>query len=1622
MEMATPSTSSGLAPDAMEEEEALDTLLTRLALTDESKLERVLSKLLPLIIGRLQSPHQTTKKKVLEMLSHINKRVKGQSHIKLPFKELLDLYMDNGTAPIVKNFAIVYLEMALERVSDQERLTVVPSLLDGLSGRPGQHQDMLLLMAIEGLQQYGSERGVMEQGFAERFGFMRKPADRDIFLGFCRQFVIYQPAPVSAEGASITPRGLSLAQLKRVAGKRALNAEELGKRKFAIINVLNALDLSIELLYPTLLIASADSDSRVSRRAEEILKKRGGNVNLENVELIRQLLSMFQGTPANVTCADDVKVAPASVPLKTRLMSVFTRSIAAANQFPATLHVVFDCVYGANTTIKLKQAGMEFAVWIFRQLRAFTYQAVSQLAQRTPHLVSGTTSMATRFFSALKTESPAVKSSVQEGLSALAAAYQTCSADMLANLEGVLLENVQHDRFGSRRPMYTTVNTIGDLSSCTRDVAQRGLEPPKEQSQGVSSPTTGVYPSFPSMVEYVVKQLPRASRPAQFSEALLLPPKTYIALVQFLHRCRDANINSRGGKQSADGMKITGSYDADSMDDGPSSSESYRLILEHALVKEGTSELTCVAAESLLDCASTQAEAFAAAYRRRTDWLKQLLKHIDSSTRTVAAKLLGITIKALTSTEAAALIQELSVSPEAVATLKFEEIHGNFCALGYIIAQCMTGTPSVPTEVLEASLSSLFQNLCNKDRTIGAACAEAFGSMGLRGPLPLPLGIVDNKGKGKQEDSPGEAVGNQEGGTSGANADDSSIDPTRAAVIKRIANLLESKEVRVVTKAVEALGRIGYCDNTESILRLILDNLFTLSKSQGEDVLSTVGEALTFIWGGIPISPEAILQNNFTSLAASADLLLITLEGSSSDMEIAEGMDKDASVKDGSHEESPAHGAKDLITKKLFDELLFSSRKDEKLAGTIWLLSLVTYVGRDPKIQSMLPDIQEAFLHALGERNEVTLDFASKGMSIVYQLGGARMRERLVESLVASLSGVSKKRRTVKRTGDSESQEDSSSLDTPGGGFLSTYKELCTITSELGQPELLYKFVAVLTSRRGGSPGFAMIAKRACTELQPHVSPLVPKLYRYQYDPNKSIQVRSYLEQIWTLAIRALDDLKETVRNAAGVLCRTLKSLTVRLCDRSLTPELDVEQCLEIILPFLMNKGIVNDATAVRALAVDTLTKITKGAGPKIRAQMPELVACMLESLSSLEDSRLNYVEMHAERLNMSTEKLQAARISVAKESPMWETLSYCVRQIDGTLLAELVPKLTQIVRSGVGLNTRAGVAKFISMICDKVAADIRPHSGALLKTLFMAMQKEKSTTVSRAFAAALASVAKHATDARFSKLVEDSIALYTTPGDAESRSVSAGIIRELSRQAADALRGYHTDVLPTAFFARFDEEKDVKAMYTEVWEESSRGSNATLQLYLQEIVKTLRDGLATSHWPRKQQVLKAFKNQDLFHHVDMLLLDALSNATSKDSSTQSSLLATTSDSTREDRSTSGPPLIPVINCLASAWESAGEETLASRGKDVAKVIGDVRSAALEFLREALQATNHGESLSAESISAVRARVDIIASSDRDLPTKSIAESIRREHLALRSRMTTTSPRRDHHGSDPMDI
>ena len=103
------------------------------------------------------------------------------------------------------------------------------------------------------------------------------------------------------------------------------------------------------------------------------------------------------------------------------------------------------------------------------------------------------------------------------------------------------------------------------------------------------------------------------------------------------------------------------------------------------------------------------------------------------------------------------------------------------------------------------------------------------------------------------------------------------------------------------------------------------------------------------------------------------------------------------------------------------------------------------------------------------------------------------------------------------------------------GGNISTYKEICSLATDLGQPDLIYQFMnlaahqAAADASRGAAYGMASVAAIAGDELKEHVQALIPRLYRSTFDPNPL--VRDSMRHIWLVLI---DDQRSALKKHLG--------------------------------------------------------------------------------------------------------------------------------------------------------------------------------------------------------------------------------------------------------------------------------------------------------------------------------------------------------------------------------------------------------------------------------------------------------------------------------------------------------
>ena len=75
-------------------------------------------------------------------------------------------------------------------------------------------------------------------------------------------------------------------------------------------------------------------------------------------------------------------------------------------------------------------------------------------------------------------------------------------------------------------------------------------------------------------------------------------------------------------------------------------------------------------------------------------------------------------------------------------------------------------------------------------------------------------------------------------------------------------------------------------------------------------------------------------------------------------------------------------------------------------------------------------------------------------------------------------------------------------------------------------------------------------------------------------------------------------------------------------------------------------------------------------------------------------------------------ETIDNIRVSATKSSPMMETVQLCVPQVGPEELPSLVPRLVEVMKSGVGLATKVASAQFVVLLVHHCLNDLTPFAG----------------------------------------------------------------------------------------------------------------------------------------------------------------------------------------------------------------------------------------------------------------------------------------------------------------------
>ncbi|XP_060720500.1 proteasome adapter and scaffold protein ECM29 [Tachysurus vachellii] len=1530
---------------AQDELNQLERVFLRLghAETDE-QLQDVISKFLPPVLLKLSSAQEGVRKKVMELLVHLNKRIKSRPKIQLPVETLLVQYQDPAAVSFVTNFTIIYIKIGYPRLDVDKQCELAPTLLTAMEGKPEPQQDSLMHLLIPTLYHM---KYPTEPSKASPFVLTEKPRTvhqllefmLDVLLmpyGFVLNEQASRPAPSSPQGSAGAggtvqnlpqpPPGMSLYAVKRVIGEAQWSPEQLEQCKLGIVKFIEAQQVPEVETVVHLVVASSDTRHSVATAADLELKSKQSIIDWNNPLIINKMFKVFLGDiplkTKGATVKRELKHEPVSTRVKMKILPHLLRSRLAAECFPANIQVVYDGLFGANTNNKLLSLTLQFVHHICvvcpdtnkplglmllngltklineykedPKLLCMAYSAVGKLSSRMPQLFTKDIALVQQFFESMCKEEADVRLAIQEALSMMVGAYVNLQGALLNLMEALVAAYIGKPEVQVRQvamkfasmvfapdhvpSRYLLLLAAGDPREEVSGEARRTLRSlPSKKERGEREKFKPM-PSFAEMVSYIQdKASERMKTPAKYivgTSTLPFNPATFEEIVLYLRMCLAHSAGATPASQSLmdmqDDAPVVGQYVRSLLaNEAPPSSSAlkggetnpvqlYMDLLQQLLsAVGGIPVMYC-----LLEVVSVCPQKLAPRFANKIDWIKGLMNTNKEDMRELAAQLYAVVVSTMSGNELKIAVHNLIKIAKDVHSP--ESQHGAILALGYMVGRYMsrkhcstslerTRPSKDDEEMITIATKTIGAFLDSAAPLLTIAAVTALGEMSRNGELLIP-----SEGDGFSKLS---------------------------LVENLLARITSGKEsCKMKDRVIQTLGFLPVGDAEFPHQKKLLQGLMDSVEAKQVELQFTVGEAITSasvgtcsgaardVWTCTEdqyCPPENVQSNDVLSWALSA----------------------------------------------ILSKYIVSQNPHVRQAACIWLLSLVKKLSQHKEIRSHLKEIQTAFISILSDPDELSQDVASKGLGLVYELGGEQDQQELVSTLVETLMTGKRVKHTVSE--DTEVFQGDSLGKAPDGHGLSTYKELCSLASDLNQPDLVYKFMnlanhhAMWNSRKGAAFGFNIIAAKAGEQLAPFLAQLVPRLYRYQFDPNLGIRqamtsiwdalvtdktmVDKYfreilqdvisnltsnmwrvressclalndlirgrpaddfierLTEIWETLFRVLDDIKESVRKAADLTLKTLSKICVRTCESTGT---SAKKTVSVLLPILLDKGIVSNVAEVRTLSIQTLVKISKAAGSCLTPHAPRLIPALLEALSVLEPQVLNYLSLRATEQEKSA--MDTARLSAAKSSPMMETINMCLQHLDVSVLGQLVPKLCDLLKSGVGLGTKGGCASVIVSLTVQCPQDLTPYSGKLMSALLNGIH-DRSVVVQKSFAFAIGHLVRTAKDSSVEKLLQKLSTWYLEKEEAVYKSSCCLTVHAISQYSPDVLKAHASMALPLAFLGMHqqpDEQGDSADanLWAEVWQDHVPGSFGGIRLYMPELIAITQRALQSQSWKMKSQ------------------------------------------------------------------------------------------------------------------------------------------------------------------------
>uniref|UniRef100_A0A146MF04 Proteasome-associated protein ECM29 n=1 Tax=Lygus hesperus TaxID=30085 RepID=A0A146MF04_LYGHE len=1478
-----------------EENALLERIFLRVVMSDtDEQFEECIAKFLLIVLRKSASPYEIVRNKVIELLSHISKRVRATRGVQLPVEQLLQLYSDPKASAFVVNFSIIYIKMGFPRLAQQKKWELISSVIQAAENRPLAHQESLCVLVLSNLKGFQYPRDDKDR--ANLFGLKEKPAIRKLLLEIALDILLL-PYGITVDPNN-PPMQTDISQyaLLRLTKDRLLDlsSDNLEQLKISVIQFLGTLG-SMDV-YPHLVIGTADTRSIVIDAAETQMKKID-SVDYDNIETVRPLYQLYM-------CGGEGTKKIANLNPRLRLKLLHHMAKFRVIPWPTAIQVLFESLYGAYTTPKLKQSALTFAASVVKYLpqkqldqvwqtmlnsgliklldmeegadkktKLLAYPLLSTLVLRCSDKAKTDLSIVEFVFKKIETEMDTdLRSGARDCAVSMAKAYQGLEKDDETALRQFLVTKLQN--FSSagvpEKMVHAARGQEFEGLKATRSAAVRflsealthdaekvfmllqatvcgdedtSLEAKKSlytsrRHKKDDKLESGFVP-FREILQVVVNK----DKESKHDINLLSEIVTYLRLClahdalpnnepeNLIHPCEESPLIRRHfQKLDLEAPALIPAY--------------AELLLRSVQGFPNSSTLSAVL--EVLGCIP---EIVYPILQPRFSLFLGLVEHVREDVRLVAAE---VTSHLITDPSEGATYLEKCVLQASTTTInkEYEKVHGAVALSGHLAARFGVSQPDHVKAIAKHT----------DHASLGAVALTSLGLMAQSHPLPLvPADSLELTNK----------------------------------LLDYLLDLKSSPKIK--DRSCSALAAFCVSEGFPHV-QYILNKLIDSPKQVKDVMLSLSTGDLVAICVLTKFSPLKL--NPWRKTEDEEDVLRALASSDSSVQEVATD-----------------------VLSRLLDLLRTDRHPQTRQSLCFWLLAMTKQCGHLPAVETRLTDIQNGFIDLLADRNGLVQEGSGKGLALVYEATkDPKAKEEVLKAVIEQLT-VGRKT-AIKVTDETKLFQEGELGESPSGGKLSTYKELCQLASDLKQPDLIYKFMelanhnAVWNSKKGAAYTITSLMSKAGSTLTEHLPKVLIKLYRYQFDPvphiqqsmsgvwsslaapdtleklykeifeelltnltNPQYRVRisccaaiqdfmrgtaggkiidecpERLGDLWRQLFRVMDDVNEQAREAANSAAKTLSKICIRECKKEKGKS--GQKVAGVVLPVLLEVGIKNRVSEVRAVSIATMADTVKEGLAK--TDIPLVVLSLLRSCADLDLANI-YVPG-----NTGAEALDKLRVPMIKSNHIVQALVQCVPQIEADMMPQLHGDMVDLLKPSAGFGTRIVCSHFIVLLSHHLTIEeFQPYIGKLLGGLLNGIS-DKSPGIRKQYAACLGQILRCAKDTSVVKVLERLRSLYFDKEDDQVRKAICLTLQACNTYSQDSIRDKQDLTLPLIFFGKHlqllpdkSNASDVEE-WTELWSDMAFGQSA-MNSNEQNIVELLETALASQSWKAKAQTARAAK------------------------------------------------------------------------------------------------------------------------------------------------------------------